>query len=135
VWTMADFLLPNPKLLAKLASVLVAVAFITSFDAGGVERFGADVRGCSEGVLLRPLIPLLMASEASADEGDGGEPNGLPSAEGVEGATVGCSSDSAVVGAALPAANAGNRTPENLEAVDNRDARDPGRSGDGAKVC
>ena len=52
-----------------------------------------------------------------------------------------CSSDNAVVGAALavpevPAiapAKTGNLAPDNFDADDIRDARDPGRKGDGAE--
>lgn len=75
--------------------------------------------------------------DSSGDE----EPNGLLSPGEVEVGLVDCSSDNAVVGAALavpeePAiapANTGNRAPDNFDADDIRDARDPGRKGDGAE--
>lgn len=65
-------------------------------------------------------------------EGVTGEPNGFPSLEGDDDNSIW--SANAVVGGALAAPgedpSVGIR-PENLEVVDNREARDPGRNGDG----
>lgn len=76
----------------------------------------------------------LFIPSVTEPSGDGvtGDPNGLPSLEGEEDRSVW--SAKAVVGRALPAPgdevpSAGIR-PENFEAVDNREAREPGRSGD-----
>ena len=136
----AFFFLLKPQLLARLASVLVAVIVCRT---GWTNLFeleppaSGDVLGMWYDVVLRLLIRAFVILSDIDASGNGvlGSANGFPSPEGED--TTGCSV-SAVVGAAFgigeavaPPVKGGTRLTENLEVLDIREAREPGRSGEG----
>lgn len=141
----AFFFLLNgtPQLLARFAKALVAVKV---WRGGCVGLLGpteilasGDAFGMWYDVVLRlPNRAFAMPSDIDPS-GDGAldSPKAFPSPEEGEDDTSACSV-SAVVGAAFdigepvaPPARGGTRTTENLEVLDIREAREPGRSGDG----
>lgn len=138
--TSAFFRLPNvtPQLLAKFANVLAAVN--TGLAGGNVVCCElVPARGDERGtwydvVLLLCRLNKLFIPSDTDPSGDGvtGDPNGFPSLDGDDDKSVW--SVRAVVGGAFVAPGEDpsvGRRPENLEVVDNREARDPGRNGDG----
>jgi cyclophilin family peptidyl-prolyl cis-trans isomerase len=141
----AFFFLLNdtPQLLARFDNVLVAVK---ACRAGRIGLLGpceplasGDVLGMWYDVVLRLFIRLFAIPSDIDPSGDGvlESPKGFPSPDEGEDETSGCSV-SAVVGAAFgieepltPPTRGGTRPIENLEVVDMREAREPGRSGEG----
>lgn len=132
----------TPKLLARLASVLVAVidGLATVWGNWLLEELvvRGDVLGIWYDVVLLLLLMMFAIPSDIDPSGEGvlGSPKGFPSPD--DGEDTKGRSDSAVVGAALAIGEpdttfpkAGTRPTENLEVDDIRDARDPGRSGEG----
>jgi hypothetical protein len=144
--TGARFLRPNPQLLAKLASALVAfvpvpVPVPVPAPRAGGDPASGDGRGTWYDDVRRRwccstwfVIPSMIDSSGEGDgEGDGWTP-APPAAI----SCAGCSEiASAVVAAALaaladaPKLSVGIRALEKRDDVELRDAREPGRSGDG----
>lgn len=140
------FLLPKPKLLARFASVLAAFigGLVVSPDplvlGDDVLAAKGDVRGIWYDVVRRLEFRIFDMPSEIDPSGDGvtGELNGFDSPDEGEEDIMGCS-DRAIVGAAFAALGelatalprAGRRPTENLDVEDSREARDPGRSGDG----
>jgi len=85
------------------------------FDiASDIDSSGDGVTGEPNGLLLS----LVLVAEGGTDIGLSSK------ARAVVAAALGC-------GAATDPRRAGLRPPENLEVIDRRDAREPGRKGDG----
>lgn len=123
-----------PKLLASVASVSEAVNVGLKGTTVLCEEL--EARGDGRGLWYEVVLRLCPATSGRDCSGDGvtGDSNGLPSLEDVEEATAG--SDRAVVADALDCepvtvAKTGMRPTENREVVERRDAREPGRNGDG----
>lgn len=141
----AFFFLLNdtPQLLARFAKVLVAVIACRVAWIGLLGPTETPASGDALGMWYDVVLPLLFRAFAIPSDidpsGDGvlESPKGFPSPEEGEDDTSACSV-SAVVGAAFgidepvtPPARGGTRPTENLEVADIRDAREPGRSGEG----
>lgn len=126
------FLLPKgTKLLAKLASALVADGWLEKLlDANGEDR------GTWCDVVRRLLRKILVIPSDNEPCGDGG-PLMVEYSCGGDIDDKSCSVRAVVatafteVGEAETDASGGSRTAENLEDEEPRDAREPGRSGDG----
>lgn len=133
----------TPQLLARFDSVLAAVKACRAGRIGLLGPCGplasGDVLGMWYDAVLRLLIRAFAIPSDIDPSGDGvlESPKGFASPDEGEDETSGCSV-SAVVGAAFgieepltPPTRDGTRPTENLEAVDMREAREPGRSGEG----
>jgi hypothetical protein len=130
------FFLPKgiPQLLASVASVSEAVE--AGLEGTAVFCEEPEASGDGRGLWYEVVLRLWPATSGRDCSGDGvtGDSNGLPSLEDAEEATA-CSFKAVVADAldceVVTVAKVGMRPTENREVVERREAREPGRNGDG----